>query len=114
MAFPSGGGANVKGLKQVGNIDTMKRPVVRNKDGSVSTVRSISFGTPQGEVLVPRVVGRKVVSPAAAWQHYQKTGQHLGIFKNVATANAYAKQLHKDQASTAPVTAALARQRRAR
>lgn len=81
-----------------GNIDLAHRPRVRNRDGSISTVRSASFGTDQGEVLVPMVVGGRVVSVPAAIAHYFKTGEHLGVFRTPAAATAYAKRLHRAQA----------------
>jgi hypothetical protein len=81
-----------------GNIDIHNRPVVRNRDGSISTVRTISIGTEQGEVLIPTVVNGKVVSDAEAAAHYRQTGEHLGIFRTPAEATAYAQSLHQEQA----------------
>lgn len=80
-----------------GNIDIHNRPVVKNRDGTISTVRTISIGTPQGEVLIPTVVGGKVVSEEQAIREYERTGQHLGIFRTPAEATAYAESLHQQQ-----------------
>ena len=79
---------------ETGNININNRPVLRNRDGSVSTEVSFSIGTPKGEVLIPTVVNGKIVSQEEAIDHFRKTGEHLGIFKNVESANRYAEKLH--------------------
>lgn len=80
-----------------GNIDLNSRPVVENEDGTISTVRSMSFNEDGKEILIPTVVNGKIVSDEEAIEHYHKTGEYLGKFDSVEEAEAYAEQLHKEQ-----------------
>lgn len=83
-----------KGMVEPGNIDTANRPVVKNADGTISTELSFSINEGGKEVLLPSIVGGKKLDQKAAIEHYKKTGEHLGKFSDVASANAYAEKLH--------------------
>lgn len=85
------------GVLEQGNIDLHNRPKVSNPDGTYSTVRSITVDEDGKSVLIPTVVGDKVVSDDEAIANYKKTGQHLGKFRDRATADTYAQKLHEDQ-----------------
>jgi predicted RNA methylase len=84
-----------------GNIDLWQQPRVRNADGRVSTVRSISVNIDGQEVLIPTVAhdGSRILSNDESVEQYKRTGKHLGIFGNVEAANAYAAQLHNEYAA---------------
>ena len=84
------------GLIVPGNINLMHRPLVRTRDG-VATVRSMSFGTGRGEVLVPTVANGRLLSDQQAMQRYRKTGRHLGIFASPQAADVFAERLHRSQ-----------------
>jgi hypothetical protein len=91
--------AGEAGQIEPGNIDIHNRPVVHNPDGTISTVRSISIQDDQGRViLIPTVIGNRVVSNKEAEAEYWRTGQHLGIFSSEKAAKAYAESLHEEQA----------------
>jgi hypothetical protein len=92
---------NAPGLIDPGNINIHQRPVVHNADGSISTVRSMTFTDEDGStVVVPSVIaGRGIVAPDEAFKYYKQTGQHLGRFNSSEAADAYARALHEQQAT---------------
>lgn len=87
------------GQVEPGTIDFKNLPVVHNPDGSISTVRSMSFEDDNGlNVLVPTVVRGKIVSQKDAIDEYYKTGRHLGKFNDYMAADRYAQLLHESEA----------------
>lgn len=94
---------NAPGLVEVGNIDVNNRPEVKNADGTISTLLSMSREEDGKEVLVPQVVDGKILNEDEAWKHYKETGEHLGKFDSSYAADAYAEDLHQAQAKAHPV-----------
>lgn len=84
-----------------GNITLTNRPLVENEDGTISTLKSISFNDGVNEVIIPTVINGKIVDDATARNYYRTTGFHLGKFASGAIANAttYATLLHDNQES---------------
>jgi hypothetical protein len=94
--------ASAKGLVVKGNIDLSNRPIVKNNDGSISTVRSISITEGRLVVVIPTVIKQQngsgaIVSDSEAIRHYKKTGQHLGKFSSTKDADAYSVALSAQQ-----------------
>lgn len=74
---------------------------VKQADGSIATVKTISFSETEGgpEILIPTIINNKEVSEEEAKQHYRDTGEHYGIYPNSDEANAAAESLHDQQAA---------------
>lgn len=95
--------AEAPGIITPGNIDLYHRPIVKNKDGTISTVVSMSFNDQGKEVLIPMVSDDgRIMEVQEAINHYRRTGKHLGIFDSPQNATAYAKSLHESQAKLYP------------
>lgn len=84
-----------KGLLEEGNIDLQNRPKIKNADQSESTVRTITTEIDGKTILLPTVINGKIVSNQEAVEHYKKTGEHMGKFKDEEAANEYDKIIHQ-------------------
>ena len=100
-------------LLQAGNIDLNSRPILRNSDGSYSTVDSVTYEIDGEYVNLPTVIyveegyshdgewvgeGWQHVSDEEALDHFFETGEHLGIYDSEKAAVKAAEQLHEAQA----------------
>lgn len=87
---------------QRGTINLSKwRVRHRNADGSISTIRSMSFSDDSGyEILIPTFTpsGRSLTEKQAIDQYYA-TGKHLGKFRDAGDASVYADWLHQQEAN---------------
>lgn len=97
LATASASGKATPGAVIEGNIRHYGRPEVQNPDGSISTVRSMSFSDGPGrEVLIPTAYDGAVHSDDESIANYRKTGRHMGIFKTPEAATAEAIRVHND------------------
>lgn len=87
-----------------GNVDLYNRPVLKNADGSISTVDSVTFQIDDKFVLLPTIVRdeygnpKRLTTGEEILAHYKKTGEYLGEFDSLEEANIYANRLHNAQA----------------
>ena len=94
---------DAKGMFAKGNIDIYNRPIVKNSDGTISTVRTMGFQPSEGEfagkqVLIPTVSDDgRIMTFNEAVDNYYKTGKHLGVFNDIESANKYSESLHNQQ-----------------
>lgn len=87
------------GMLAPGNIDLTNRPMVKNPDGKISTVRSIGVNVDGRETVIPTVSDDgRLLSNDEAIDLYRRTGKHLGQFDTPENATSYGQQLHNDQA----------------
>lgn len=90
---------------EMGNINLYNRPQVKNEDGSISTVKSISIGIGEDKnstktALIPLVhPDGYIMDTKKAIEWYKESNQHLGIFNDEESANKYAENLHEQQAA---------------
>lgn len=95
-----GGAYATPGLLMAGNIDLRNRPQHINRDGSVSTVRSMGIGVDGREYVIPTVRDDgELMSDDEAVQAFIGTGRHLGGFTTPEAATAWAQRLHDEQAA---------------
>ena len=88
------------GMIKAGNIDIAHRPTLKLPDGDIATVRSINVDIDDNgtQALIPTVGPHgEDWTDQQAIEHYQKTGENLGIFKDRASAENYAEKLHEQQ-----------------
>lgn len=107
-----------KGLVKPGNLNLWNRPSVPNPKGGDSTVFSMSFGTTGKdgkpvEVLIPKVVGKRILSDKDAVEHYHKTGEHLGMYDSVPSADLAGRRIHRQQELSGPLMDAIGRKEKA-
>jgi hypothetical protein len=83
-----------KGFLGKGNIDLDNLPVLKNKDGTESTISTITAEMDGKTYLLPSVIDGKRVSSDEAVASFKKTKKHLGVFETQKAADLYDEALH--------------------
>jgi hypothetical protein len=95
-----GGVQNSNSMIAPGNIDLNNRPMVKNPDGTYSTVFTMGISEDGKHINIPRISDDgKILSPQEAIEQFHKTGKHLGIYNSKEAAEKAAQGLHEDQAN---------------
>lgn len=85
-------------LRRPGNINLNNRPVVRNPDGRISTIRTIGINVDGLEYNIPTVSeDGRIMSDEEAVQQFYRTGRHFGAYDTTEEARRAAERLHEDQ-----------------
>lgn len=71
------------GFQAFGNVDPLNRKVLHNPDQSYSTADSSTRYDPRDgtAVIFPKVINGNRLSEDDAWEHYLRTGEHMGKFR---------------------------------
>lgn len=79
-------------------LDLSKRKAFKSADGSIYSIKTVSFNMDGKEYVVPTVLpDGTIMSTKDAFDHFMLSGEHLGSFNTVDEATAYAKSLSKAQ-----------------
>ena len=80
-----------------GNIDLQARHVLRNADGTISTVCTVIVEFDGVYVLLPLATPRGIVTVERAAQEYISTGLHMGVYDELGGAEREAERIHTEQ-----------------
>ncbi len=97
---PGPAAAAAEGVIRPGNIDPARLPRARDAAGTVTLPRMVKLrvkvsGLRGGIILIPAVVGNRVVSDEEAIRAYSVGGSHLGIFRDEASADRHIAALQQ-------------------
>ena len=72
--------------------------IVKNSDGTTSTVRTIGIEVDGKNYVIPTVSkDGRIMSNEEAVKHFKETGEHFGAYKTRKEADQAAEELHKSQ-----------------
>lgn len=99
------------GAEEAPNLDLTRRPYVENPDGAVSTVRSMGVGLTEKDgrerqYLIPTVShDGRLMDGDEAFDYFKKTGEHMGVYPDIATSDRAGEKIHLDQMNHPPKVA---------